>query len=408
MDLKICFSVNSLDTFVYSQRNGIRTFECTINDGNMELRMFYDFNENPLKLRGTVELGDKIELIILPYRLELWVNKKLIDEEWPAGSRLFDVSDGFESDSDISLEVKEFTYVASELPSVIGSFTNAEGWRPEDNVFVGDCMPFYDDGRYHVLYLKDRHHHSSKWSLGAHQWAHISTADFVNWDIHPLAVEITDANEASICTGSWIKKDGVHYLYYTVRNNDFYTERFNNDSPASVHRSISHDGYHFEKDPDFSVTLSKNFHGPTARDPKVIMDENGLYHMLVTTTYMPLDRGCLAHLVSRDLTEWKELDEPVYISDDPDQPECPDCFKYGDYYYILGSIRGKAHYMYSKTAFKDWIIPDERVIPCSSVPKGAVWNDKVVFTGFSAIGGYAGNMTFTSAYANENGELIFE
>ena len=404
--IKLSFDVDSEKCSAVSVKNDTESIKIEVSAGYLMCLIRYDFDERPLNLISPVKVGDKAEIVLMPYRIELWVNGNLCDEEWPAGNRLFVSGDSFTSDFEITVE--PYTYVKKELPSVIGSFTNAEGWRPEENVFVGDCMPYYDDGRYHVLYLKDRHHHSSKWSLGAHQWAHISTADFVNWDIHPLVVEITDKAEASICTGSWIKDNDVHYLFYTVRENDFYAARFSNDSPAYIHRSISRDGYHYEKDPDFAIKLSDKYHGPTARDPKVIKDDDGVYHMLVTTTYMPLDRGCLAHLTSTDLVNWVEQDEPVFISDDPDQPECPDCFKFGDYYYLLGSIRGQAPYMYSKTAFRDWIIPDERVIPCSSVPKGAVWGDKVIFTGFKPCGGYAGTMTFTSAHANEKGELIFD
>jgi len=404
--IKLSFKIPDKNSSVVSMKNDVEALKLVFENGYLMCLIRYDFNERPLTLISPANGGDSVEMILMSFRNELWINGKLCDEEWPAGNRFYDIDDIITGDFEVKAELYEYT--KKDEPTIIDTFTNAEGWHPEENVFVGDCMPFYDEGRYHVLYLKDRRHHSSKWSLGAHQWAHISTNDFINWQIHPLAVEITDQSEASICTGSWIKHDGVHYLYYTVRNNDFYEERFNNNSPASVHRSISHDGYHFEKDRDFSVTLSKNFHGPTARDPKIIMDENGIFHMLVTTTYMPEDRGCLAHLTSEDLVNWTELNDPVYISDDPEQPECPDCFKYGDYYYILGSIRGKAHYMYSRTAFKDWIIPDERVIPCSSVPKGAIWKDKVIFTGFNAIGGYGGSMTFTSAYQNDKGELIFE
>jgi hypothetical protein len=51
---------------------------------------------------------------------------------------------------------------------------------------------------------------------------------------------------------------------------------------------------------------------------------------------------------------------------------------------------------------------DDAPIPCAGVPKCAEWNGRLVFTGFKAIGGYAGSMTFKAATALENGKLIFE
>jgi hypothetical protein len=42
------------------------------------------------------------------------------------------------------------------------------------------------------------------------------------------------------------------------------------------------------------------------------------------------------------------------------------------------------------------------------VPKGALWEDKILFAGYAAPPKcYAGTMTFRFATANEAGELIF-
>ena len=153
-------------------------------------------------LKGNIKLGDTISAILMRHRIELYINDMLVDEEWPMGARLFEQGDCFESDFPIQIE--PYHQIEKEKPSVTDVFFNAEGWRPENNVFVGDCMPYVRGGEYHVLYLKDRRHHYSKWGMGAHQWAHISTKDFVQWRVHPMAVEITEPSEGSICTGSWI------------------------------------------------------------------------------------------------------------------------------------------------------------------------------------------------------------
>jgi hypothetical protein len=53
-------------------------------------------------------------------------------------------------------------------------------------------------------------------------------------------------------------------------------------------------------------------------------------------------------------------------------------------------------------------MPQNHIIPCASVPKGAEWNGRIVFAGFKSMGGYAGSMTFKAATADKSGELIFE
>ncbi|MBR2296789.1 MAG: hypothetical protein IKA43_05210, partial [Clostridia bacterium] len=243
-DLKITFKIEKLPLYAVSQKNGQRALEIQASEGALNVSIWYDYEQRPLILTSCIGEGDMVELILLDYRIELYINGKLMDEDWPAGNRLFCLSD----ELDLDIQVTEHHHTESELPSVISSFECAEGWYPGDGVFVGDCMPYRRNDEYHVLYLKDRHHHKSKWGMGAHQWEHISTKDFKTWQIHPMAVPITDKEEGSICTGSWIKNGDTEYLYYTIRRG--------NGQSALISRSVSSDGYHFIKDKSFCFVIS--------------------------------------------------------------------------------------------------------------------------------------------------------
>lgn len=371
--------------------------ESVYNGSEITVSLMYSGNDTPLTLRSSASAGQAVLLVIRPYRLELWIDGVLCDEEWPFGEPLYPLAD------DIVYNTKVTVVPApeeEEKQSFCGRFTDAEGWYPGGGVFVGDCMPYAYDGRYHVLYLKDRHHHRSKWGRGAHQWEHISTTDMKNWDIHPMAVTIDDASEGSICTGSWIYINGMHYLYYTVRAVD--------GSPALIRRSVSEDGWHFRKDMSFSFTLSDRYWSPSARDPKVTADDNGRLHMFITTTDMDVHRGCLAHLVSEDGEKFCETGS-IYTAENESEgePECSDYFRLGGYYYLIFSHMGRGQYRYSEKPFDDWKIPENPYIPCESVPKCAVWNDRIIFAGFHGIGGYAGSMTFKEAKQSQDGNLIF-
>jgi len=358
--------------------------------------LFCEKTDKPLCLSAPAERDEKVLFRLRPARAELIVSGKLMDENWPWGTP--DISD-----AEIRGAAKLMPSPDEELlPSVTDTFCGAEGWRPTDfgAVFVGDCMPYADSGRYHVLWLWDRRHHRSKWGRGAHQWAHISTDDLENWQVHPMAVPITEDWEGSICTGSHIRCGDMQYLFYTVRTMD--------GSPAPLRRSVSSDGYHFKKDPDFSVTLSERYHGASARDPKVVRDAEGLFHMFVTTSLMPEDRGCLAHLLSEDLDSWQET-EPVYVAPEgEDQPECSDYFIAGGWHYLILSHHGKGQYFYSREPFGPWLRAEDNSIPCRSVPKMAYFEDRIIFTGFAGMDGYAGTMTFTEAFTQADGTLKFK
>ena len=397
-NVKLSFKLDELPCYAISHKNGRKTFEMQAFDGEISVDVQYDYERRPLRLYSKAKECDAVEVILMPHRIELYVNEVLMDEEWPAGNKLFELGD--EIKSNINIGTEEYNESIIEQPSVISVFENAEAWYPGNGVFVGDCMPYRRGDEYHVLYLKDRHHHRSKWGLGAHQWEHISTKDFKKWKRHPMGVPITDPTEGSICTGSWIKDDDKEYLYYTVR--------MCKGIAAPIRRSISYDGYHFEKDHAFGFTVSEKYHAASARDPKVIKGEDGLFHMFLTTSLIEEGKGCLAHYVSRDMESWEEMERPIYVAPGEDQPECPDYFVYNGKYYLIFSIKGRAHYMISDKPFEDFIMPSNPIIPCSSVPKGAEWDGRMVFTGFKGIGGYGGSMTFKAATSKENGELVFE
>lgn len=303
-NLKLTADISVLPMYAISFHDDRKTLDIEAFDGELTVSVQYDFSRIPLQLSAPVERGDRIEMVLMDHRIELYVNGDLRDEEWPYGWRLFRKGDSFTTN--VKVECTEYVEKQWEQPAVLGSFENAEGWYPGNGVFVGDCMPYRKKDEYHVLYLKDRHHHGSKWRLGAHQWEHISTKDFQTWNIHPMAVPITDPEEGSICTGSWIQAGGKEYLYYTVRRDRI--------KPAPICRSVSYDGYHFEKDSDFHFVVSPKYHAGTARDPKVIKGDDGLYHMLLTTSLVEQGRGCLAHYVSADLEKWDEVAQPLYIA----------------------------------------------------------------------------------------------
>ena len=391
--LKISFFLNTA-----VQTNGEKPIEIGFDGKELTVSLWYSYSPNPLVLRAEAKAGDGVELILLPYRAELWVGGGLADEEWPEGELLFRAGDKIDAGTEVFCEVID--YERSAEPAVLGSFSGGEGWYPGGGVYVGDCMPYFRDGEYHLLYLKDRHHHKSMWGLGAHQWAHISTSDFENWNIHPMAVEITDPTEGSVCTGSWIRCGEKEYLYYTIR--------MGNGIPASIRRSVSADGYHFEKDTEFGFTVPDIYHAESARDPKVVRDEESVFHMFVTTSLLSENRGCLAHFVSRDNENWEDTGKPIYVSKNSDQPECPDWFFYCGKYYLVFSLCGKAHYMISDSLFEGFWEPEDSVIPCASVPKCARWGDRLVFAGFNGINGYGGSVTFKAARAASDGRLVFE
>jgi beta-fructofuranosidase len=230
-------------------------------------------------------------------------------------------------------------------------------YRPEAPYFAGDCMPFWHDGVFHLYYLLDENHHQGNGGLGGHQWAHASTRDLLHWHQHPLALPISAAWEASICTGSTFWHDGLYYAFYATRKPD---------RTQHLCLATSRDGIHFDKSPANPFASAPEGYGPyDLRDPFVFRDPHGGgFHLLATAKLEPYPLegrgGCLLHYTSGDLLHWTPR-EPFLIPGGPAGyacvPECPDLFEWNGWYYLLFSQRLETHYRYSRSPFGPWLRP---------------------------------------------------
>ncbi len=129
-----------------------------------------------------------------------------------------------------------------------GKATIVQYFKPEAaNQFVGDCMPFFHDGTFHLFYLLDEDHHRARKGFGGHQWAHVSSTDLILWQHHPLAIAVGDEGDydyLSICTGSVFYHAGIFYGFYATRRVDEAGSR-----GEHLCRARSTDGIQFTKDP---------------------------------------------------------------------------------------------------------------------------------------------------------------
>lgn len=87
------------------------------------------------------------------------------------------------------------------------------------NTWLGDVVVCGYRERFHIFYLFDRRHHFSRHWKGAHEFWHLSTADFIDWTDHGPVVEI-QAPWQTIGTGNAFEFQGKLHLSYGL-----HTER---------------------------------------------------------------------------------------------------------------------------------------------------------------------------------------
>ncbi|MDR3142824.1 MAG: hypothetical protein LBU37_14020 [Tannerellaceae bacterium] len=249
----------------------------------------------------------------------------------------------FKIDYDPSIQSKEIQY-----------------FSPVGDQYVGDCIPFFHNGVYYLYWLLDEGHHSALGGLGGHQWALSTTKDLKNWQHHPIAIGIDEDWEKSICTGSIGFYKGTYYAFYATR---LINER--NEVNEQLSYATSKDGIHYEKQkPNPFYISAPGYSKRHFRDPKVVIDPDGTFHLFVTSiadNYIIREgRGALVHLTSKDLKNW-EVHEPL-ISGMLHEPECVDYFLWNGWYYLIYGQAGDTYYVKSRSAYGPWEYPESQAL----------------------------------------------
>jgi sucrose-6-phosphate hydrolase SacC (GH32 family) len=204
---------------------------------------------------------------------------------------------------------------------------------------VGDVIPFFWKGEYHVFYLTN--------PLGNHDvnWEHCSSTDLVNWKEHPPALkpdsdDPTGSEGGCMFTGCVVEKDGVFHAWYTSWNprnpdgREFLSHGTSTDLitwTKHPEHMIAPDGIHY------AAHRMRDF-----RDPQIFWNADaGEYWMhILANEAKPEERGGglrFGLLTSKDLVKWEQ--KPSVALKDTSGDECPDYFRIGDTHYIHGCRR---------------------------------------------------------------------
>ncbi len=314
----------------------------------------------PVALIGASEWHDVVFRFNGP-NLELFVDGVLVDEEWGYGAlHRFEppflvgaawhdgeLATGFHGQVDHvalwerALSDAEIAHLSGGAAAVEQRTVEILGperpvphhWRPRGyNAYAGDCMLLWDGARLHLFYLFDRRHHTSKWNLGAHQYAHLSSADLVHWERHPLAIPLSHTWECAIGTGDFLHHAGRYHAFYTDCGGRCQFE----DKPhrgSGVFHAVSSDGIRFRKDPAPVVPTTDT----GCADCSIFHDQDsGAFHLL---TQERSAAGALqvAHYRSTDLAAWQREAKPFLPAGT--MGACPHLFAWNGWYYFAMANR---------------------------------------------------------------------
>jgi len=212
-------------------------------------------------------------------------------------------------------------------------------YRPRAG-YVGDCIPFYWDGVYHVFYLLRAVKEGATWSGDQPlTWQHVASRDLVNWEEWPEALRWGaegDADAQGCWTGSVIERDGVFHIFYTGWDGAI----------QRVCHATSTDLAHWTKDPRSPIIAAdpRCFEPADWRDPFCFWNEEAHECQMLITARLkdgpPSRRGCLALAASPDLETW-ETRGPWWSPMMCHTHECPDLFRLGARWRLIYSQYGE-------------------------------------------------------------------
>lgn len=201
--------------------------------------------------------------------------------------------------------------------------------------YVGDVMPLYDpqSKTFKIGYLQDFRPNP----VGTYHpiWG-VETADVAHYTSLDEIIPCGGINEqdAALGTGCFVysEEQGLYYCFYTGHRYELLQAE---DSREIVQMAVSSDFKTWTKSRTFLLRgRDYGYSSNDFRDPCIFRTDDGIYHMLVSTTAN--GKGVLAEFTSTNLTDWTH--QGVFMTMMWDRfYECPDVFQMGEWWYLVYS-----------------------------------------------------------------------
>jgi beta-fructofuranosidase len=229
------------------------------------------------------------------------------------------------------------------------------------NAWVGDIIPLEHDGEFRLFYL---HEERSDPKPGT-PWHLVSTRNLVDYEDEGLAFEHGSEADAdfNVYTGSIVRDGSTTHLFYTGQN----PRHLGADGlplQLVMHATSTDDMATWTKHPEHTFGAPSGYESGDWRDPFVFYDDDdALWRMLIAARHTEgpeRRRGVIAQCVSTDLTTWQPV-EPFWDPRRYIAHECPDVFKWGDWWYMVYSEFSEnftTRYRMARDLTGPWLVPE--------------------------------------------------
>ena len=235
-------------------------------------------------------------------------------------------------------------------------------YRAEGNAVCADVIPYYENGRFYLFYLKDFR------DAAAHgegcPWCLLTTEDLVHYEEHGEVICRGTAEEQDlyVFTGSCIRRGDEYFIFYTGHNPHM---RERGLPVQKILRAKSRDLLHWEKDKEFVLEAPEWLELHDFRDPYVYFDEEKQKYGMLLAVRSKCDgpaasKGATLALYSDDLYHWSPDRKLFYAPAAFYTHECPDLFYMGGWWYLIFSEftdKSVTTYRMARSIGGPWITP---------------------------------------------------
>lgn len=201
--------------------------------------------------------------------------------------------------------------------------------------WVGDVMPYYENGKYHIFFLHDATDAEKAKSAGQHSIHKFTSSNLSKFSYEGEMIPFGNSSNAEhlLGTGSVLKYKNEYYFYYTGHNG---SPAWTASNPREVVlKATSSNLNTWSKKSGFALSAPAPYTSWDFRDPYVFFNEEfNEYWMLVSTRKN--GKGVLARFTTNDpSTDNWVLKGDLDVEGEFLMLECADIFKMGNYYYLF-------------------------------------------------------------------------
>ncbi|BDR59839.1 family 43 glycosylhydrolase [Lactobacillus xylocopicola] len=231
------------------------------------------------------------------------------------------------------------------------------------NVWVGDIMPYANDGKFYIYHQRDQRVHGP--ITDPFGWALATTKDFVNYQDYGESLKRGSDQDWDqfVYAGSVFEANGTIHAFYTGYNKEFL--QAGKTSQILLH-ATSNDFIHWKKSINaLKLTPQPGYDIRNWRDPSVIWDERKQEYLLILGARKGKDKhkltGRLVKYTSKDLENW-QFEGDFWAPNLYTMFEMPQLFQMGDWWYLVYSeysVKNKVFYRMSKSLDGPWLKPKD-------------------------------------------------